>query len=222
MRVDPHRFLAPISVAYRLWCHSMRFREQGREHLEAAAANNRRLVYATWHDELFPLVWHASRIKLRVGAMVSQSRDGELLAAIIESLGMPTIRGSSSKGGVRALVAAIRLIERQHHDVVITVDGPRGPRHQAKEGAIHLAAKTGAHIMPVRVYMDRAVVFQKAWDKFQLPWPFSKCLIVFGESYAIPDRLDADGIEVERARLEQRMESLGSNGGTGNAAPEAM
>lgn len=208
MRLNPRKFSGLLAIFYRLWCRSLHFQDMGQEHLDCAAADGRRLVYAIWHDELFPLVWHASRKGLRVGAMVSQSRDGELIARIIESVGLPTIRGSSSRGGVKALVSAIRLIERQGYDVVITVDGPRGPRHVVKDGAIHLASRTGAHIMPVRVSMHRAHVFQKAWDKFQLPWPFAKCRIVFGQDYAVPRNLDEAEIVQERLRLEERLAAL--------------
>lgn len=208
MRIDPRKLSGPISMAYRLWCRSLRYQDAGLEHLDRAAAQGRRLVYTIWHDELFPLVWYAAHKKFRVGAMVSQSRDGELIARVIESLGMPTIRGSSSRGGVKALVSAIRLIERQGHDVVITVDGPRGPRHVVKDGAILLASRTGAHIMPVRVSMHRAHVFQKAWDKFQLPWPFARCRVVFGQDYAVPRSLDEAGMAQERVRLEERLAAL--------------
>lgn len=210
MRMDLSRFSGLISMAYRAWCRSLHFRDEGLEHVDAATTQGRRLIYALWHDELFPLSWYAKRRGLRIATMVSQSRDGELLAGIIESLGIPTVRGSSSRGGVKALVAAIRLIERQAFDVVITVDGPRGPRHIAKEGAIHLASRTGAHIMPVRACMSRAHVFHKAWDKFQLPWPFSCCRVLFGESYAVPGALDGSGLEQERKKLEQRLEALGA------------
>ncbi|MEG6548616.1 lysophospholipid acyltransferase family protein [Desulfocurvibacter africanus] len=208
MRIDPSKLSRPISMVYRLWCRSLRFQDVGQEHLDCAAAQGRRLIYAIWHDELFPLVWYATRKNLKVGAMVSQSRDGELLAGIIESLGIPTIRGSSSRGGVKALVSAIRLIERQGHDIVITVDGPRGPRHIVKEGAIHLASRTGAHIMPVRVSMKRTHIFHKAWDKFQLPWPLTRCRVVFGEPYAVSRSLDEAGIAQERSQLEKRLEAL--------------
>lgn len=210
MRIDPSRFSCLLSFAYRSWCRSLSFQGEGLEHVDAAANQGRRLIYTLWHDELFPLSWYAMSLKLRVATMVSQSRDGELLAQIIESLGIPTIRGSSSRGGMKALVAAIRLIKRQEMDIVITVDGPRGPRHVAKDGALHLAAKTGACIIPVRACMSRAYVFHKAWDKFQLPWPFTCCRVLFGEPYAIPNSSDKMELEQERKKLELRLETLGS------------
>lgn len=209
MKIYPSKLSLPISLAYRFWCRSLRFQTVGRENINCAITlPERRLVYALWHDELFPLIWYAMRNGLKVVAMVSQSRDGELLAQIMESLGMPTIRGSSSRGGVKALVSAIRHIERQGTDIVITVDGPRGPRHTIKDGVIHLASRTGAHIVPVRVFMDKTFVFHKAWDKFQLPWLFSKCRVSFGEPYAVSSSLDESGIAQERSLLKEHLDAL--------------
>jgi len=208
MRIDPSRFARPLSLVYGLWCRSLRLEGIGQEWIDEAGAKGRRLVYATWHNELFPLAWYAFQQGLNVAAMVSQSRDGELVSRIIERLDILTVRGSSSRGGIRALVAAKRMIERQGRGVGIAVDGPRGPRHVVKAGAIHLASLTGAYIVPLRARMAKAYVFRKAWDKFQLPWPFSRCHVLFGEPYAIPSDLDEAGLAKERSRLEQRLKAL--------------
>ncbi len=168
----------------------------------------KRPVIMLWHDEIFPLIpAHAGE---RMACVVSQSKDGEILAAALKSFGFMSVRGSSSRGGMRALIAAKRVMDEQGVGVIFTVDGPRGPRHKVKPGAIFLARHAGSPIVPVRAVMSRTKVFHRAWDKFQLPWPFSKCTIIYGDPVVLPDPGD-DPAEMQRQceQLEQIMNSLG-------------
>ncbi len=135
------------------------------------------LVWTVWHNRLLgAIAWHTG---MNIGAMISRSRDGELIARAVEKLGYSALRGSSSRGGASALKAIIRHL-RSGHDVVITPDGPRGPRYQVQPGAAYAAQKLGVPVLPVGVGAKRKVVF-KSWDRFQLPLPFGKVQVVYGE-----------------------------------------
>ncbi|NLW81590.1 MAG: lysophospholipid acyltransferase family protein [Desulfovibrionales bacterium] len=167
-----------------------------------------RPVVILWHDEIFPLIpFHEGE---SMACVVSQSRDGELLAEVLRRFGFLTVRGSSSRGGMRALVAAKRVMDEKGVGIIFTVDGPRGPRHKVKPGAIFLASHAGSPIVPVRAVMGRAKIFHRAWDKFQLPWPFSTCTIIYGTPMHLSLSGDDPG-ELDRLCLhvEQVMDSLG-------------
>lgn len=196
-----------IYYVYKVWCKTLRFEEVGREKLDEQWDNGTPMVTCLWHDELFPLM-HMRR-QLQIIAVVSQSSDGELLAQVLEKLGLLTSRGSSSRGGVKALLRVARTMKNSHYLGCITVDGPRGPRHQAKEGAVFLAHRSKAKLVPIRIGMSKSYSFQKAWDKFQIPLPFSKVKIIFGEPYSLEEGdLDDVYLEKERLRLENKLKEL--------------
>ena len=196
-----------IAWAYRLWCSTLRFEQIGRNLAEDLYAKGQPFILALWHNEL--IVPTYCRGKWRAGAIISQSRDGEILTQIMRRLKFRSIRGSSSRGGVRARISAKKAMLRQREVVCITVDGPRGPRHKVKDGAIFLAQMTGVPIIPMRAYIPRAKVFHKAWDRFRLPLPFSRVCVLFGEAYTIPPgALDEEGMARERARLEEKLNEL--------------
>ncbi len=196
-----------IALVYRLWCSSLRYEQIGRNLAEDLYAQGQPFILALWHNEL--LVPTFCRGKWRAGAIISQSRDGEILTQIMKRLDFRSIRGSSSRGGVRALLSAKKAMLQHREVVCITVDGPRGPRHKVKDGAIFLAQMTGVPIIPMRAYIPKAKVFHKAWDRFRLPLPFSRVCVLFGQPYTLaPDALDEEGLARERARLEEKMNAL--------------
>lgn len=196
-----------IYQLYKIWCRTLRFTEVGREEVDALWDAETPMVFALWHDELFPLM-HVRR-QLEAIAVVSQSSDGELLAQVLEKLGLKTARGSSSRGGVKALLKVAKMMRDTRYLAVITVDGPRGPRHEAKEGAVFLAQRGNAKVVPVRIGMSKSYIFQKAWDKFQIPLPFAKIEIIFGEPYDLGEGdLNAEFLATERQRLENKLKAL--------------
>ena len=205
--IDP-RFWAPwITLAYRCWCSTLRYSEVHRKRVEETEAQGTTMVFALWHDELFPLPW--LRRELRLVTVVSQSTDGEILAGVLQRLGLTTARGSSRRGGLQALLTMARMMREHGAHAVITVDGPKGPRHKAKDGAIYLAHKTPALIVPVRVFMPHAKRFQKAWDRFQLPVPGSRCRVVYGCPYGLEtEKLTAQVLNQEKERLEHKLNAL--------------
>lgn len=204
-----------IALIYKLWCSTLRYEQIGRNLADDLYAKGQPFILSLWHNEL--LVPTFCRGKWKAGAIISQSRDGEILTQIMARLNFRSIRGSSSRGGVRALLSAKKAMLFHREVVCITVDGPRGPRHKVKDGAIFLAQMTGVPIIPMRAYIPRAKVFRKAWDHFRLPLPFSRVSVLFGEAYTIPpEPLDEEGLARERARLEEKMAALLP----GNRAPD--
>jgi len=205
------RFIGAILVPIvRLWCMTLRLERRNLPVFKDPGLRARRPVIILWHDEIFPLI--PSHSDEHMACVVSQSKDGELLATVLEGFGFRTVRGSSSRGGMRALVAAKRFMVEHNLGVIFTVDGPRGPRHKVKPGAVFLANMAGSPVVPVRVVMERAKIFHKAWDKFQLPWPFSRCVITYGDPIDLPDcTKDPEEMQRQCERIEEIMNSLGSN-----------
>lgn len=205
------RFLASIlSPLVRLWGRTLRIKRLNLDVFKDPHLRAKRPIIIVWHDEIFPLI--PSHEGEGMACVVSQSRDGELLAEVLHRFGFLTARGSSSRGGMRALVSARRVMDEHGVGVIFTVDGPRGPRHKVKPGAIFLANLAGSPIVPVRAVMERVTIFHKAWDKFQLPWPFSRCTITYGDPLVLPPVGD-DPEEMQRQceHLEHIMISLGNN-----------
>lgn len=206
--VSPRTLAAVLTPLVRWWGRSLRVVRINRDVFVSKELRRQRPVIALWHDEMFPLI--PNHEGEGMVCVVSQSRDGDLLARCLERFGFLTARGSSSRGGMRALVAAARQMKRHGVGAIFTVDGPRGPRHKVKSGIIYLAVRADSPIVPVRAIMERRWIFHKAWDKFQLPWPFSRCRIVYGTPYRVQGSLDDPGlIERECLRLEEIMHHLG-------------
>jgi lysophospholipid acyltransferase (LPLAT)-like uncharacterized protein len=210
VRVSPSFLGFVLAWLVRAWHLTLRVERRNVEVFTDPALRARRPVIILWHDEIFPLIpAHAGE---RMACVVSQSNDGEILASVLKSFGFLSVRGSSSRGGMRALIAAKRVMDEQGVGVIFTVDGPRGPRHKVKPGAVFLADHAGSPIVPVRAVMSRAKIFHRAWDKFQLPLPFSKCTIIYGDPVTLPPAgNDPEEMRRQCEHLEQVMNSLGSD-----------
>jgi lysophospholipid acyltransferase (LPLAT)-like uncharacterized protein len=163
------------------------------------------VIFAIYHGEIFPLCClHRDEA---ITVVVSRSKDGDLIAGILTRLGYNLARGSSSRQGLRALLNAARQMKEKGRDVVFTVDGPRGPRHESKPGVIYLASRSGAFIVPVRVAMSTRHVF-KSWDRFSLPWLWSGCRVVYGAPYRVPAKLSSGEIKIWTNKLDQRLQAM--------------
>lgn len=207
--INPAWFAPLISGIYRLWIQTLRFEcNGGLDSFKALIKEDKPLIIALWHGEIFPVTGFGHTITDHLVTFVSQSKDGEVIARVLNRLGHTTVRGSSSKGGVRALLQAKRIMEKEKRMAVFTVDGPRGPRHKVKPGIIFLAQRAGAKIVVLRSYPEKAKQF-KSWDRFLLPLPFTKCPICIGKPFVVTDAsLDDNVIRQEQERLEQYMLSL--------------
>ena len=153
-------------------------------------------VYALWHGEqILPLCLNSGR---RIVAMCSMSKDGEIQAGVLKDFDFIAVRGSSSKHAERALIETIRYA-RKGHFVAFTVDGPKGPVYKVKPGLLLVSQKLGIRLIPISAVAKNSLVFNKSWDKFRVPLPFSKTVIVYGNPIKISkeDNLDGKALEVE-------------------------
>jgi lysophospholipid acyltransferase (LPLAT)-like uncharacterized protein len=161
----------------RLLAVTWRVREVNGDVYRNALANGQRVIYAFWHGELLALLWHHRREPIAV--VISEHRDGEIIARICERFGYATVRGSSSRGASRALIGLVRAVASGLNGAV-TPDGPRGPAHVFAPGAAIAAQRTGAPILPIRVRASRAWRM-RSWDRFLIPKPFARVDIFYGE-----------------------------------------
>jgi hypothetical protein len=206
INLNPERIGYILAFLFRLWGRLLRY-EQHHYQCVADMRKKKQLIYALWHDELFsPCFFHRNE---GIIAVVSASKDGEFLAQILKRLGYNLARGSSTRGGLRALREAYKQMQLLQKDVVFTVDGPQGPRHMVKEGVIYLSHKTKAPIVPLRVVNSRLKRFEKSWDRFQLPLPGALCQIVYDDPYTIDShKLTSDILQTEKERLKTKLDSL--------------
>lgn len=149
------------------------------------------VIFVFWHGQLLPLV-HYHRHEDAV-VLVSEHADGEYIARIIERHGFGTARGSSTRGGIKGLKSLIRAA-RAGHDLALTPDGPRGPRHEFKAGALLAAQLTGAPIVPVAAGASAAWHFD-SWDRFMVPRPLARITLEYGEPVRVPRELEEAGRE---------------------------
>lgn len=150
-------------------------------------------IIAFWHDSMLP-GWHFHAEQKAI-ALVSQSKDGGILTRLLERWGIKTIRGSSSKSGKEALAEAVELV-KQGHTLLLTPDGPRGPRHKFKPGAVIAAQRAGVPLYLARVSESSAYVFQKSWDMFRLPLPFASihidyCMLTISQNLTEKEYIDS-------------------------------
>lgn len=195
-----------LALAVRTWSKTLRYSRVGYDQVEPVSKKGP-VICAIWHDELFPLCYlHCNQ---GIVAVVSSSKDGEIIAQVLARFGFLLARGSSSRNGMQAARQVLQIIDRTGANVVVTVDGPRGPRHQVKEGVVYLAAKSGLPVVPVRVHMQPVKRFHKAWDKFQLPLPGARCIVHYGQPYTVPQgKINSGLLQGERERLQMAMQSL--------------
>ena len=194
-----------LTLFTRAWSLTLNYTRVNYESVLNLRRTRHPVIFAIYHGEIFPLCrLHKDE---GVTVVVSRSRDGELIAAILQKLGYSLARGSSSREGLRALLNAARQMKKQGRDVVFTVDGPRGPRHVAKPGIIYLASRSRAHIVPVRAGMNTRLVFN-SWDRFSLPWLWSRCRVVYGRPYKVPANLKSRDLDMWTADLDKKLKSL--------------
>ena len=165
----------------RLLAMTWRMRPVNDEGLRAAREAGQRVIFTLWHGELLPLLWHHR--KEGVAVVISEHRDGEIIAQIAERLGYTTVRGSSSRGGGRALIGLIRALEGGR-DGAVTPDGPRGPAHVFAPGAAIASQRTGVPLLPIRASASRAWRL-KSWDQFLVPKPFATVRVTYGPLTAV-------------------------------------
>lgn len=190
------RVLGPvISALARTWRVETVHPERWRGLVEA----HRPHVFLLWHDALLPLLWwHRGR---GVTIVVSEARDGQYLAEYARRLGYGEARGSSSRGGVRALISVVKAL-RAGGVAAFTPDGPRGPRREFKGGVLLAAQRGGAMVLPLHAAADRAWRLA-SWDRFLVPKPFARVRIVYGTPFEVGP--GEAGIAAARIRAEAEL-----------------
>lgn len=166
----------------RVWGRTWRIRWDLHPAVRALEATGEPYIHAHWHAHLLPLAY-AYRGR-GIAVLVSRHGDGEYITQIIHRMGYGTIRGSSSRGGLRALLEMGRF-GRAGVPLGVTPDGPRGPRHRLQPGILLIAQKSGQVIVPMATGA-RPCRYLKSWDRFEIPHPFARLLVICGEPIVIP------------------------------------
>ena len=184
--------------------HTLRWRVEGLQHLEAIHASGRQPVMGFWHGRILPATFYFRRRGIVV--ITSENFDGEWIARIIERFGYGTARGSTSRGGLKAILQLVRGMERGK-PAGFTLDGPRGPARVAQPGALWLARTTGNPVLPFHLEASRAWTLG-SWDRTQIPKPLSTVALVVGAPMEVAaDATDAE-IEVYGTDLEATLHAL--------------
>jgi len=202
----PFRYILIPFVYYliRLYLSVVRIRVVNEDSFMTHISKGGKAVAAIWHQRFFGVIGYAKKFgAFSPSAIISKSRDGELITQVAIRLGIRPVRGSSSRGGREALEAIV-------NDLVVNpvalhaVDGPRGPRQVVKAGLIRMAQLSGASIFPVYISVDRAWMLD-SWDRFMIPKPFSRILVHWDHPITIPAEADRETFEKLRLQVQERM-----------------
>jgi lysophospholipid acyltransferase (LPLAT)-like uncharacterized protein len=189
----------------RLWMATLRYHHHaiGASMLPGQPGLRDRYIYAFWHENILLPAYHCGRPDVWV--LVSQHADGQLIAKVCRHLGFRVIRGSTTRGSIEAVRQMLRAGRDGH--LALTPDGPRGPRRRVQAGVIYLAARTGLPIIA------GGIGFQDpwrlpSWDRFVLPKPFRRAILITSSPIRIPPNLDRDQLEQYRRLLENTLSDL--------------
>ena len=191
-----------IGALGRTW----RFTSEGADAYDQIVAAGQRPIMAFWHGRILPatIFWRDRGIVV----ITSENFDGEWIARIITRFGYGQARGSSSRGGVRALVQLKGLMQQDRRPTAFTLDGPRGPAGRAQSGAVWLAKATGQPILPFHIEAASAW-HAHSWDRTQVPRPFTRVAVAVGPPFLVAADVDEAGLEQRRLDLEAELARLG-------------
>ena len=210
MKIEDWRARWLIAFGHRLlqiWARTLRFEIDDRAKVVGAPPNER-YIGALWHNRLLLLPFVLKRYlpNRRGAALISASRDGGLLAELVERFGYEVVRGSTSRQGASAIRQLADVIA-EGKDVVITPDGPRGPAYELGQGIVFLAQQSGAAVVPIN--MEYTACWRvRSWDRFILPKPFAKVRVIFGAPHVVRQTATGPEFETERLRLQNAMMQL--------------
>ena len=189
--------------------HSTRFEIAGWEHWEAVTRSGKIPIYTFWHDHVFLATYFWRRRGIVV--MTSQSFDGEYIARFIQRFGYGAARGSSTRGATGAVVEMVRLM-RSGSPTAFTIDGPKGPKHVAKMGAVLLAKKTGNPMLPFTVTAEKFWEVKKSWDRFQVPKLFTRARVDIAPPIFVPADAHEKLLEAKRGELQSALDEINRRG----------
>ncbi|MGA7784649.1 MAG: lysophospholipid acyltransferase family protein, partial [Candidatus Acidiferrales bacterium] len=182
---------------------TLRYEVLGWQHAERAYAAGGRCIWVFWHQAILGVLWWGRGRGVVI--LNSTNFDGQWAERVIKRFGYGTAHGSSTRGGLRGLnEMAERLNEGR--DAGFTIDGPRGPRFVAKQGPVMLARQSGQAIFPFHVVYERAKTFEKTWDHFRVPRPFTRVLMVFTPPIVVPPDADRATVEAKQAELQAALD----------------
>lgn len=216
-RLTPGRlfvYRVAVMLAYRLgrllWWSNRMQPPIGLARARAAVREHHAVIPACWHQHLFYGVRALLELEpdgLRLGFLISPSVDGTAPSLLVQRIGGHVIRGSSTHTGARALRDFYETIVKRQISPAITPDGPRGPLHEFKPGAVLLAQLTGKPIIPVSVAASHTWRF-RTWDRFELPLPFSRVVLAYGEPVHVPRVLNPGSLAELQAQMADRLQAL--------------
>ena len=177
----------------------------GQEHHAELRRQYPHFIYVGWHEQILNGGWPL-RLPRGKTLLISQSRDGEYISRIVHGLGYRTVRGSSSRGGVQALLQLLHILKEQG-DVIMVADGPRGPARECKPGVLGLAKQSGRPIIPIAISASRCKRV-KSWDRTMIPLPFGTLTMIHGEPLLIPADADDDALTNYQAQLTHALDAL--------------
>ncbi|MGD9562108.1 MAG: lysophospholipid acyltransferase family protein [Pyrinomonadaceae bacterium] len=189
---------------------TIRFEVEGWKNFEAIERAGKLPIYAFWHDRIFAGTYFFRDRGIAV--ITSQSKDGEYIARFIQRLGYGAIRGSSTRGGVGALVEMIKAM-RNGTPTAFTLDGPKGPRYESKPGAVLLAKKTGNPVMPFVVECSRFWTVG-SWDRLQIPRPFTRAKVIIGAPIYVRAGAVEDEVTLKLRELQLSLDTMVEAGAT--------
>jgi hypothetical protein len=198
-----HCLTSPSYLVCNLHAKTIRVIPDGVERIQDHIAKGGTVVFACWHQRFFSGFFVPRIFGMNPCIMISQSRDGDVVSDVVARIGWVPVRGSTSRGGKKALqemIAGVRKYRMSGH----IVDGPQGPPHIVKPGLIALAQQTGAAICPGYISYENPWVFN-SWDRFMIPKPFSRVLLRAGDFMFVPKDLNEKSFEDVRLDVERKM-----------------
>ncbi|MBN1549903.1 lysophospholipid acyltransferase family protein [bacterium] len=194
-----------LNNIYKFYSFTYRISYVNSEVIQKFQSEGKSCILVHWHEDDLSLIGpHRYR---NYCVLISHSRDGDILAHVMSKLGYSVVRGSSSKGGARGLIQLIRKA-KSGSNVIVTVDGPRGPRHIVKPGAILLSQKSKQPIITVAAVAAKRYVFRKSWSQTYLPAPFSRVIIGYGGPIDPPKSGDASNLEKTQREVQENLINL--------------
>jgi len=187
---------------------TMRWQSVGDSHIDDILKSGNRAIFTFWHGRIFPATYYWRNRGIVV--MTSMNLDGEAIAQCIQRFGYGAARGSSSRGGLRALAEMAQRI-RQGLDAAFTIDGPRGPRYVAKQGPVLLARKTGAAVFCFHISLKRKLQLN-SWDHFQIPLPFTPAVVLKAPPIWVPPTASEDEVRAFHQQMQQTLDDLRQKG----------
>jgi lysophospholipid acyltransferase (LPLAT)-like uncharacterized protein len=194
--------------AIKLICMTVKFEVEGGENWEAAMRDDQIPIYTFWHNRIFLGTYFFQKRGIII--MTSRSFDGEYIARFIQRFGYGAVRGSSSRGAIGAFVEMVHLM-RAGRPAGFAIDGPRGPRYEAKMGSVLLAKRTGYPMLPFTL-TAKSFWEVKSWDGTQIPKPFTRARVTIAPPINVPSDANHDELAAKRDELQQALDAVNKSG----------